>query len=72
MLMPTQKRDTERRGVPEMMGVNTVCKALDISRRTLYRRPYRYSQDKPGGKRLYFADDIRLALLLNTIDPRNQ
>lgn len=56
-------------GVPEMLSVRTVCERLDISRRTLYRKPYKYVQDKPGGKRLYFADDIRLSLLLNTVTP---
>ena len=63
------KRLEPARGVPEMLSVRTVCRTLDISRRTLYRRKYRYSQDKPGGKRLYFADDIRLSLLLNTVTP---
>lgn len=63
------KRLEPARGVPEMLNVRSVCKTLDISRRTLYRRKWRYVQDKPGGKRLYFADDIRLTLLLNTVTP---
>lgn len=57
--------------VPEMLTVRQVCGALHISRSTLYRRPYRYTQENGARKRLYFADDIRIMLLLNTTTPES-
>ena len=56
----------------QLLTVKQVCAYLHISRATLYRRRYRYTQEVPGGPRRYFADDLALALTLNTVEPKRQ
>lgn len=53
--------------VPPMLTPAEVAKLMRCHVKTVYRRPWRYVQD--GAKRLYYADDIRLYLHLNTVTP---
>lgn len=57
-----------RPALPKLLTVRQVCTSLSISRTTLYRRGYRYTKERGGRKRLYYASDIELALGLNTVN----
>ena len=56
--------------LPELLTPDEVCAYLAISRRTLWRRTYRYTKEKGSNRRRYYAEDIKLALQLGTQTPR--
>jgi hypothetical protein len=59
----------QRSSLPQLLTPDEVCAYLAISRRTLWRRNYRYTTEVGSNRRRYYADDIRLALALNVQQP---